>query len=207
MSGITQTEQVKKPKERFLEILMTIFELIEETVPEGVYLQVAEQLKQANKELDKVVTPEPQVRIVTLVQEARQNFYYRNYVTRPKPLPPRLTEAMKAKDANYYLCRCGRFCHRKPEYIEEHLETQVHYQGIRNKKLSALKAKKVEGEELKKIDIEAEIRREVVVEGFALRHLQKQKEKMDEPEPEPEPVVEPVRRRLLIIEDDSDVEN
>jgi hypothetical protein len=218
MSGITQQEENKKPKERFQEILLTIFELIEDSVPEGVYLQVAEEMKKANNELNNIVAPQPQIQIIRLIQEARQNYYYRHYVQRAKPLPAKLTEAMKAKDPNYYLCKCGRFCHRKEEYVLEHLATHVHHQGLRNKKFAALKAKKIEGDELKKIDIEEEIRREVVVEGFALRHLKKQKERPVEPEPEPvveepvepeplpepEPVRRPRRRRVanLVIEDD-----
>jgi hypothetical protein len=201
MSGITQQAEInKKPKERFQEILLTIFELIEDSVPEGVYLQVAEEMKKANNELNSIVAP--QVQIGRLVQEARQNYYYRHYVQRTKPLPPKMTEAKKANDPNYYLCKCGRFCHRKAEYIEEHLATHVHHQGLRNKKFAALKAKKIEGDALKKVDIEEEIRREVLVEGFALKHLQKQKER---PVVEHEPVVRPRRRvRNLVIEESDD---
>jgi hypothetical protein len=224
MSGITQqSEQNKKPKERFQEILLTIFELIEDSVPEGVYLQVAEQMKQANTELNSIVAPQPQqVQIVRLIVEARRNYYYRHYVQRAKPLPPKITEAMKAKSPDHYLCKCGRFCHRKEEYIEEHLKTHIHHQGLRNKKFAALKAKKIEGDELRKVNIEEEIRREVLIEEFALKHLKKQKERPVEPEPEPvveepvepeplpepQPVRRPRRRRVrnLVIEDDSEEE-
>jgi len=203
MSGTTQqSEQNKKPKERFQEILLTIFELIEDSVPEGVYLQVAEEMKKANNELNSLVAPQTQqVQIVRLIVEARQNYYYRHHVQRAKPLPAKLTEAMKAKSPNHYLCRCGRFCHRKEEYIAEHLATHIHHQGLRNKKFAALKAKKIEGDELKKVNIEEEIRREVLIEEFALKHLQKQKVRPLEPSAL---LAEPVRRRILVIEDSDD---
>ena len=166
-----QQQQPKKPKERFQEILLEIFDLIEGQVPEGIYLQVADQLKQANTELNALTLATPQV--ITLVQEVRQNYYYRHYVQRNrKPPNPRLTEALKAKSDKYQLCSCGRYIHKKKEYIEEHLETQVHYQGIRNKKLSAKK---------KSTNIEEEITREVVLSAFCLRHQFKREEPPTEP--------------------------
>lgn len=156
-----QQQVAKKPKERFQEILLEIFELIEGQVPDGIYLQVANHLTDANRQLNAFTAPAPQ--IITLVQEVRQNYYYRNYVQRERPKQnPRLTEAEKAKSPHHQLCSCGRYIsNREQEWIDEHLETQVHYQGIRNKKLSAKK---------KSFNIEEEIRREVVLSAFCLKH-------------------------------------
>lgn len=156
-----QQQIAKKPKERFQEILLEIFELIEGQVPEGIYLQVANHLTDANRQLNALTTPSPQ--IISLVQEVRQNYYYLNYVQRERPKQhPRITEAEKAKSPDYQLCSCGRYISNKEhKWVDEHLKTQVHYQGIRNKKLSAKK---------KSFNIEEEIKREVVLSAFCLKH-------------------------------------
>jgi len=157
---------VKSPKERFQDILLEIFDLIEGSVPEGVYLQVAEQLKQANNELNALTIPAVpfgNVRIIQLVSEARQNTYYRRFRNKPTKARHHLTEAQKAKHTDYHLCSCGRYInHRKNTFVLEHLETQVHYQGLRNKKLSAKKAT---------TSIDDEIKREVCLTAFCLNHI------------------------------------
>jgi len=170
MNNQQQQQQQKKPKERFQEILLEIFELIEGQVPEGIYLQVADHLTDANRQITAFTAPPPPpLQVITLVQEVRQNYYYRNYVRSQRPKQnPRLTEADKAKSADHQLCSCGRYISKvKQEWIDEHLETQVHYQGIRNKKLSSKK---------KSFDIEDEIKREVVLSAFCLRHQFKEAE-------------------------------
>lgn len=157
-----QQQIAKKPKERFQEILLEIFDLIEGCVPEGIYLQVAEQLKNANTELNALTAPEPRIQIIQLVQEARQNQYYRRYVGKPTKERLHLTEADKAKSPDHFLCDCGRYIYKKKNaWIEDHLKTQVHYQGIRNKKLASKK---------KSFNIEEEIQREVALTAFCLRH-------------------------------------
>jgi|688.fasta_scaffold862386_1 hypothetical protein len=170
-----------KPKEQFQNILHTIFDLIEDEVKEGVYLQVADQMKQANN-LISAMTEEKQVRIITLIREARHNTYYRHYYrnSRYHTGNSKLNEAEKAKSSDYYLCECGRYCHKKAEYIKEHLETEVHRQGLRNKKHSALKSRKINDDIKDGINITDEINREVVVEGFCIKHLIKIKQQQEQ---------------------------
>jgi hypothetical protein len=155
---------VKTPKERFQDILLEIFDLIEGCVPEGVYLQVAEQLKQANAELNALGNSAQQVRIIQLVSEARQNTYYRRFHNRPQKERHHLTEAEKAIHPDYHLCSCGRYINQKNRFILDHFKTQVHYQGLRNKRISAKKAT---------TNIDDEIQREVCLTAFCIKHKDK----------------------------------
>jgi len=166
-----QPETAKKPKERFQEILMEVFELIEGSVPEGIYLQVGNQLKEANDLLTQgefPATPQIQIRIIELVREARRNTYYRRFANKPSKVRHHLTEAEKAKSDKYSLCSCGRYINNTdPDYLKEHLETSVHFQGLRNKKLAVKKGE---------TEIDEEVQREVMLTGFCLNHLSKRQE-------------------------------
>ncbi len=165
-----QEQQEKKPKERFQEILLEIFNLIETCVPEGIYLEVAEQLKLANEELNELVEPPERIRIVTLIQEVRTNRYYKQYVKNKnnddKKTNQKLSDADKMKQPHIYtLCQCGRFySHLNKQYILEHLSTHVHYQCIRNKKYSAKKSS---------TQIDNEVFREINLNSFCIKHLDK----------------------------------
>lgn len=195
MEQPNQMEQQKKPKERFYDLLLKMFELIEPNVNEGILLQFADLLKDSNEMLDDLTNP--QIQIIRIVQEARNNFYYRHYVRKQQKKHNRLKEADKAKNPHYTLCFCGRFCDfSKREYVKDHFNTLVHIQGIRNKKLSVKK---------RSVNIEEETIRDINLNAFCLLHLHAIKSKKPEPEPvlleddtedekEPEPEPQPRRR-------------
>lgn len=151
------------PKIKFQNILLQIFELIETNVNEGVYLEVANCMKNINDELNN------------LLREGRNNSYYRNNIRTPRNNEyKRLTEEQKSRNEKYILCSCGRFILSKT--LNKHLETQVHYLGIRNKKLTHLKDKECINKSIPILNgnaipnISNEVRREILLEAFCINH-------------------------------------
>lgn len=158
----TTTNKKITPKQRFQEILAEIFELIEGSVNEGIYLQVGDHLKEA---FNLFGNGQEVIRIVELVREARQNRFYKLFYKKPNKVRQHLTEAQKANHPSYSLCNCGRYYNNTdPDYLKEHLETAVHFQGLRNKKLAAKK---------KNTNIDDEITREIKLTAFCINHLEK----------------------------------
>jgi hypothetical protein len=77
-------------------------------------------------------------------------------------LQHRITQ--KRCNPNYFCCNCGRYIHKDQE--EKHLESQVHYQGRRNRKYASTG--------LPDIIINERIGREVCLSKFAIKHISKQ---------------------------------
>jgi hypothetical protein len=151
----------KQPKDQLHKIMVEMFGMIEDmNTNEGQYLQFAEMFKQMNININ---------RLAEMKTQLQQNYYYIHYVrpqTRITTLRrKRLTEAQKAKHTDYMLCNCGRYIH-KDEY-ETHLQTQVHYQGRRNRKYASKKPSEVQ--------MKIEINREVVLQEYIIKHLVKTK--------------------------------
>nr|WPF46642.1 MAG: hypothetical protein [Lake Baikal virophage 8] len=151
----TNQEQGKTEKQKFQELMVEIFLMIENLdIPEGDYLIFAEKFKQMNMNLDRMS------QIKTLVIN---NSYYTRYV-RPRTTTlrrKRLTEAQKAKHSNYMQCNCGRYI--ALDFEKEHLGTQVHYQGRRNIKYG--------GKNIPEEKVKTEIQREVLLQEFIIKHL------------------------------------
>ena len=149
--------QVNTPKEELMTLMVEMFGMLEDmNIQEGIYLQFAEMFKQMNINVNRLAEMKTQI---------QQNFYYTHYVrpaSRNNTLRrKRLTEAEKANRPDYLLCNCGRYikeCEHKT-----HLQTQVHYQGRRNRKYAF---KQVSEEQMK-----TEINREVVLQSFIINHL------------------------------------
>jgi hypothetical protein len=152
----TTQQQEKKPKEQLHELMVEMFGMIEEMdINEGKYLEFAEMFKQMNLNLNRITE------IKNIIVE---NVYYQRYVKRNTTIKrKRLTEAQKAQHTDYILCGCGCYIH-KDEHLNHINTTLKHRQGIRNKKYSV----KYENPDDPRIDFE--INREIVVQGFCIKH-------------------------------------
>ena len=154
-------QQVKSPKDQLHELMVEMFAMIEDlNTNEGQYLQFAEMFKQMNLNVN---------RLAEMKTAIQSNYYYIHYVrqnTRTTLRRKRLTEAQKAKHPDYLQCNCGRYIHND-EYTN-HLQTQVHYQGRRNRKYSAGVGKTED-------QMRTEIGREILLQDFIIKHLVKTK--------------------------------
>ena len=140
--------------------------MIEEMdIQEGKYLEFAELFKSMNIDID---------RLVGMRQQIIVNTYYQRYV-RPQQTVRhhRLTEAEKEKDADYTLCNCGRYVSNvTPKFALKHLNTAVHYQGVRNRKYAHTTFNNEE--------INAKIKTEVVLQCFIIKHLSEVRKRIAE---------------------------
>jgi len=148
---------VNTPKEELHTLMVEMFGMLEDmNIQEGQYLQFADMFKKMNVNVNRLAEMKTQI---------QQNVYYARYVrpaSRQNTLRrKRLTEAEKAKHPKYNLCNCGRYIHRDEQ--NDHLQTQVHYQGRRNRKYAS---KQVSEEQMR-----VEINREVVLQSFIINHL------------------------------------
>jgi len=145
------------PKEEFHRLMVEMFEMIGEwNIAEGDYLKVAELFKQLNINLNRFT----EIRQVVIT-----NAYYRRHISRvTSQQQVRLTEAEKRCSSNYSCCNCGRYVHN--DYQDKHLDSQVHYQGRRNRKYA--------GKGLPDNTINERIDREVCLYKFAMKHISKQ---------------------------------
>ena len=146
-----------QPKEQLNSLMVEMFGMLEDMqIQEGQYLQFAEMFKQMNININRLAEMKTQI---------QTNQYYIQYVrpeTRRNTLRrKRLTEAEKAKHPDYRLCNCGRYIHEDEH--ANHLQTQVHYQGRRNRKYALNRP----SEEQMKM----EINREVIMQEFIIKHL------------------------------------
>lgn len=152
------TETKKTPKEEMTELMVEVFGMIEELdVSEGKYLQFADLFKQMNLKVERL----------TKIKETLQvNYYYQHYIrpsTKRTLKTKRLDEEQKRKSERYCLCNCGRYISK--DILKEHLQTQVHYQGRRNKKYAS---KGLSEEAIKEL-----INREIALQAFIIKHLEK----------------------------------
>ena len=146
------------PKEELNNIMAEMFMMIEDMeIQEGQYLQFAEMFKTMNFNID---------RLMILRQAIQHNHYYTHYVrasTKNTTLRrKRLTEEQKSNSDTHILCNCGRYISKSMQV--EHLQTQVHYQGRRNRKYAL--GRQTEAE------IESQIKREVAIQAMLIRRLE-----------------------------------
>jgi hypothetical protein len=156
-----QAQTPKTPKEQMNELMVEVFGMIEDLdVGDGKYIQFAELFKQMNINVN---------RLTEIKQVIQTNYYYTHFVrpaTKTTLKRKKLTEEQKRQDPeNYLLCNCGRYCSKTRDFYEEHLKTMVHYQGRRNKKYASKK--------LPESVIKEMINREVLLQSFAIKHLEK----------------------------------
>jgi hypothetical protein len=159
----TQSEpQRKTPKEELLGIMFEVFEIIEALdLQEGKYLQLANLFRDMNINVNRL----GELRTIII-----NNSYYTQRERRLSTLRrKRLTEADKAKNPEYALCSCGRYFKffgssvRTQDFIQAHYQSMVHQQGVRNRKYAN---KTISNETMNEL-----IQREVVVQGFIIKHL------------------------------------
>lgn len=143
----------KTPKEELHILMVEMFGMLEDMdIQEGQYLQFAEMFKSMNININRLVEMKSQI---------QQNQYYTRFIRNTTLRRKRLTEAEKARHPSYNLCNCGRYIHKDEQ--KNHLQTQVHYQGRRNRKYAS---KQVSEEQMK-----TEINREVILQSFIIKHL------------------------------------
>ena len=157
MSNQSSTTTINTPKEELNQIMIEMFMMIEEMdIQEGKYLEFAEMFKSMNLNIDRLAGMRNQIIV---------NTYYRRYV-RPQTTvnQKRLTEAEKEKKNEYSLCNCGRYVSNvTPKFALKHLNTAVHYQGVRNRKYAHTTFNNEE--------INDKIKTEVVIQCFIIKHL------------------------------------
>ena len=157
MSNQSSTTTINTPKEELNQIMIEMFMMIEEMdIQEGKYLEFAEMFKSMNLNIDRLAGMRNQIIV---------NTYYRRYV-RPQTTvnQKRLTEAEKEKKTEYSLCNCGRYVSNvTPKFALKHLNTAVHYQGVRNRKYAHTTFNNEE--------INDKIKTEVVIQCFIIKHL------------------------------------
>lgn len=147
-----------KPKDEIMNLMVEVFAMIEDlNIPEGKYLEFATKFKELNINLGRL----QQVQQIII-----QNVYYQRYVKKKTTInKKRLTQAQKAKHPDYLLCSCGDYIHRDEE--ANHIQnTLKHRTGLRNRKYASKK---------QSADVDFEINREVLLHGFAIGHICKQK--------------------------------
>jgi hypothetical protein len=146
-----------KPKDEIMTLMIEVFEMIEAlNIPEGKYLEFADKFKEMNINLGRL----QQVQQIII-----ENVYYQRYVrNRPTINKKRLTQAQKAKHPNYLLCSCGDYIHKDEE--ANHIKnTLKHRTGLRNRKYASKQG----------ANVDFEINREVLLHGFTIGHICKQK--------------------------------
>lgn len=157
----------KLPKEQMNELMVEMFGMIEDlNIKEGDYLKFADLFKQMNINVE---------RLCQVKESIRTNIYYTRYIrpsTKTTLNKKKLTEAEKAVSPDFMLCNCGRYIQNaNPNSVKcpviEHLKTLVHYQGRRNRRISK--------KQLAESQICFEIDREVAVQSFTIKHIEKVK--------------------------------
>jgi hypothetical protein len=154
-SSSSSSQGVVTAKEEMNNLMVEVFEMIENlNIKEGDYLIFAEKFKQMNINIGRLAE------IKTVIVE---NVYYRRYIKRKTTVQQqRLTEEQKRRHPSYFQCNCGRFVHKN--YEKEHLQTQVHYQGRRNRKYA--------NTHLSDTKINECIDREVAIQSYIIKHLE-----------------------------------
>lgn len=142
----------KTAKDEMMELMVEVFEMIEALdIQEGKYLEFADLFKRMNININ---------RLSQMKQIIIQNVYYHRYIKRNNTLKrKRLTQAQKAVHPEYLLCNCGDYIHEDEQL--NHFKTLKHQTGLRNRKYSSKKGD---------VDINFEINREVLLQGFCIKH-------------------------------------
>ena len=187
------TTQAKTPKQAFQETMVEILGKLEDIeIPEGAYLEIANAFQKMNINLDE---------LMALRQTYVNNVYYQTYVrpeTKRTLSQKRLTEGQKARHPDYYACSCGR--HIKKTFEKHHVETLVHAQGLRNRKVSKECVKKsVENE----TEINKALHEEVIVDTQELIDEEAERKRQENEERERLRI----EREMLEDEDEEDEED
>jgi hypothetical protein len=155
-SSSSSSSGVITAKEEMNNLMVEVFEMIENlNIKEGDYLLFAEKFKQMNMNIGRLA----EIKTVII-----QNVYYKRYIKRNTTIQQkRLTEEEKRRHEDYGQCNCGRFI--KKQYAKEHLQTQVHYQGRRNRRYATTN--------LSDTKINECIDREVAIQYYIIKHLDK----------------------------------
>jgi hypothetical protein len=141
------------PKQELHNIMVEMFNMIEDmNIQEGQYLQFADMFKQMNININRL----SEIRTTII-----ENSYYRSHIRNTTVRRKRLTEEEKRRHPDYSICNCGRLVH-KNQFIK-HYKTEVHYQGLRNRKYA-----RIGGDEEQ---INTLILREIVLQTFIIKHL------------------------------------
>jgi len=158
---------IKESQNKFNGLLNDLLDKIAKETNEGAMLDCAKDMKAINKEFNA---------ICQLATEIRKNKYYTRHIAREKKDKQTitLTEEEKMKSGNYLLCSCGRYIKRLVKYNRDtkeytpsdsiddtHLTTQVHYQGLRNRKYGGKNNP----------ETNTQIEREIKLDSFIYRHL------------------------------------
>ena len=137
-------------------LLQETFELItpladKSLITENEYIILANLFGKMNISLDK---------LQDLNVMIRKNRHYQ----RREPIC-RITEDEKVNNNEYELCNCGSFIktHKNNRYLKSHINTDKHYKLLRAKRLVYVKKDK---------NIDFEIKREILIESFTLKHIQ-----------------------------------
>ena len=156
-SSSSSSQGVVTAKEEMNNLMVEVFEMIENlNIKEGDYLLFAEKFKQMNINVTRLAE------IKTVIVE---NVYYRRYIKRKTTVQQkRLTEEQKRRHEDYFQCNCGRFVNKNKNYEKEHLQTQVHYQGRRNRRYA--------NTHLSDTKINECIDREVAIQSYIIKHLE-----------------------------------
>ena len=158
---------IKESQLKFNALLNDLLEKIMIETNEGAMIECAKDMKNINTEFNA---------ICRLATEIRKNKYYSRHIAPNKKDKKTITmtEEEKMKSGKYLLCSCGRYIKRLTRYNRqsreviitdsidgEHLTTQVHYQGLRNRKYGGRNNP----------ETNSQIEREIKLDSFIYRHL------------------------------------
>ena len=159
---------IKESQVKFNVLLNDLLEKIMNETNEGAMLECAKDMKAINIEYNA---------ICRLATEIKKNKYYSRHIAfrvKKDKKAINMTEEEKMKSGEYLLCSCGRYIKkltrfnrdtREHEILDaiddEHLTTQVHYQGVRNRKYGGKHNP----------ETNAQIEREIKLDSFIYKHI------------------------------------
>ena len=165
------------PKEELMAIMFEAFEFIEQLeIPEGQYLQIANMFKRMNGASNRI-NVERIERFSAIRTIIVQNQYYQDRQRRETIAEVarrnKIEEAEKVNDPHYGLCSCGKYIKfytksGNKSFIKNHYKTIGHHRGYRVRKLGG---KNISDDDLKEL-----IDREIVIQGWIVKHTLKVRE-------------------------------
>ena len=165
------------PKEELMAIMFEAFEFIEQLeIPEGQYLQIANMFKRMNGASSRI-NVERIERFSAIRTIIVQNQYYQDRQRREDIAEVarrnKIEEAEKVNDPHYGLCSCGKYIKfytksGNKSFIKNHYKTIGHHRGYRVRKLGG---KNISDDDLKEL-----IDREIVIQGWIVKHTLKVRE-------------------------------
>jgi hypothetical protein len=174
---MNQTQMNTTPKEELMAIMFEAFEFIEQLeIPEGQYLQIANMFKRMNGASNRI-NVERIERFSAIRTIIVQNQYYQDRQRRETVAEVarrnKIEEADKVKDPHYGLCSCGKYIKfytnsGNKSFIKNHYKTIGHHRGYRVRKLG--------GKNIRDDDLKELIDREIVIQGWIVKHTLKVRE-------------------------------